>query len=51
MDKEQAWFWSERWQQGEKEATEDIIAGRIHEFLDAESAVDFLNGQIDKDAK
>ena len=51
MDKEQAWFWSERWQQGEKEATGDISAGRIHKFPDAESAVDFLHGQAGKSAK
>ena len=28
VDKEQAWFWTKRWQQGEKEAEEDIRAGR-----------------------
>ena len=25
----QAWFWSERWQQMEREADEDFAAGRI----------------------
>ena len=25
----QAWFWSERWQQMEREADEDIAAGRV----------------------
>jgi antitoxin PrlF len=48
VDKEQAWFWSERWQQGEKEASEDIRAGRTHDFPDAKSAVQFLNGKADK---
>ncbi|MHB1731998.1 MAG: hypothetical protein ACYCU8_00820 [Ferrimicrobium acidiphilum] len=26
---DQAWFWSERWQQMEQEADEDIAAGRV----------------------
>ncbi len=43
VDKEQAWFWSERWQQGEKEASEDIRVGRTHNFPDAKSAVHFLH--------
>lgn len=28
-DPEQSWFWSERWQQMEREADEDIRAGRV----------------------
>ena len=42
VDKEQAWFWSERWQQGEREAEDNIRAGRVHNFPDAKSAVAFL---------
>jgi len=42
VDKEQAWFWTNRWQQGEKEAEEDIHAGRTHRFPDAQSAIAFL---------
>lgn len=45
VDKEQAWFWTKRWQQGEKEAEEDIRTGRVHRFPDAKSAVAFLNSQ------
>ena len=26
---DQAWFWTERWQQMEREADEDIVAGRV----------------------
>jgi AbrB family looped-hinge helix DNA binding protein len=48
IDKEQAWFWTERWQKGEKEAEEDIRAGSIHRFPDAESAITFLHGQARK---
>lgn len=45
VDKEQAWFWTKRWQQGEKEAQEDIRAGRVHRFSNARSAVAFLNSR------
>jgi len=33
---DQAWFWTERWQAGEREANEDIAAGRTtrHEGVD-----------------
>ena len=48
VDKEQAWFWTKRWQQGEKEAEEDIRAGRVHRFPDSKSAVAFLHGQTEK---
>ena len=43
VDKEQAWFWTRRWQQGEREAEEDIGAGRLHKFDSAGEAVDFLH--------
>ncbi|MEW6275362.1 MAG: AbrB/MazE/SpoVT family DNA-binding domain-containing protein [Bacillota bacterium] len=29
---EQAWFWTREWQAGEKEADEDIAAGRVKTF-------------------
>lgn len=32
IDKSQAYFWTEEWQQGEREADEDIRAGRIQVF-------------------
>jgi len=38
IDKSQAYFWSERWQAGEKEAEEDIKAGRLRYFKNAEEA-------------
>lgn len=28
-DHDQAWFWTEEWQRGEREADEDIAAGRV----------------------
>ena len=45
IDKEQAWFWSERWQQGEREAEDDIRAGRVQKFPDAKSAISYLHKQ------
>jgi hypothetical protein len=48
VDKEQAWFWTNRWQQGEKEAEEDICAGRVHNFPDAKKAIAFLHKQAGK---
>jgi AbrB family looped-hinge helix DNA binding protein len=48
IDKEQAWFWTNRWQQGEKEAEEDIRAGHVHRFPDSKSAVAFLHRRAKK---
>ena len=51
VDKEQAWFWTNRWQQGEKEAEEDIRTGRVHSFADADKAVAFLHKQSGRKSK
>lgn len=32
IDADQAWFWTEEWQLGEREASEDIAAGRTRRF-------------------
>ena len=48
VDKEQAWFWTKRWQEGESEAEEDIRAGRIHRFDSAEEALTFLHRRVKK---
>ncbi len=37
IDASQAWFWTERWQQMEREADESFAAGRHKTFDDAES--------------
>ena len=49
VDKEQAWFWTRRWQEGEREAEEDIRAGRVHRFANAKKAVAFLHKRVKKD--
>lgn len=51
IDKDQAWFWSQRWQQGEREAEADIHAGLVHSFPDAKSAVSFLRKRASKKTK
>ena len=48
VDKEQAWFWTKRWQEGEREAEEDIRAGRIHRFDSAKKAIAFLHKRVKK---
>jgi len=39
---EQAWFWSNRWQAGEREASEQLAAGEGTVFDDAEAFLDSL---------
>ena len=39
---DQAWFWTEAWQEGEREASEDIAAGRVETFKDSDSFLDAL---------
>ena len=48
VNKDQAWFWTNHWLQGEKEAEEDIHAGREHNFPNAKQAVAFLHKQAGK---
>ena len=39
VDKSQAFFWTKKWQEGEKEADEDIKAGRVKVFDSAEELI------------
>ncbi len=48
IDPDQAWFWTERWQQMEREADEDIAAGRVKVFDDAESFLAELERILDE---
>ena len=43
IPKEQAWFWTERWQAGEREAQADIDAGRVHRFKNVDDAIEYLH--------
>ena len=39
---DQAWFWTERWQEMEREAQADIEAGRVSRYKDSDSAIEAL---------
>ncbi len=43
---DQAWFWTERWQKMEREADDDIAAGRTETFDTAEDFIADLDRQI-----
>lgn len=40
---DQHWFWTERWQRMEREADEDIAAGRVHAYEDVEELLAALD--------
>ena len=43
IDADQAWFWEKGWQEAEREAEEDIRAGRVSKvFASAEEGVEYL---------
>ena len=47
IDPEQAYFWTKEWQEGEREADEDIRAGRVSKAFDtAEEAVKALKSKV-----
>ncbi len=48
VDKDQAWFWTKRWQEGERQADEDIRAGRGRTFDNAEDAIAYLHERARK---
>lgn len=43
VDKNQAYFWTKRWQEGEREAEEDIKAGRVKTFESVEDLIKDLD--------
>ena len=43
VDKSQAYFWTKRWQKGEREADEDIKAGRVRVFDSVEDLIKDLD--------
>ena len=46
VDKEQSYFWSRRWQQGEAAVEADVAAGWVHDFPDAAGAVEYLHKRV-----
>jgi AbrB family looped-hinge helix DNA binding protein len=45
VDKEQSWFWQERWQKLEAEAEEDIRKGRVKSFDSVEELFDEIEAR------
>lgn len=43
IDAEQAWFWTKEWQEAEREAEEDIKAGRVKKFKNVEELIEDLD--------
>lgn len=43
VDKGQAYFWTKEWQQGEKEASDDIKTGRVKTFDSVEELIKDLD--------
>ena len=41
---ERAGFWFPEWQAGEREADEDIAAGRVSQFESVDEAIEHLRG-------
>jgi len=46
IPRDQRWFWTESWQQMEREVQEDYDNGRYYELDDVEDMIKFLNGEI-----
>ncbi len=42
IPEDQAWFWTERWQAMEREADEDIAAGRVSPAMDVDEFIESL---------
>ena len=42
IDADQAWFWTDTWQAGEREASEDITRGRTRRSDDGDAFLDSL---------
>lgn len=53
IDKDQIWFWTERWQKLEAEAEKDIRKGRVKTFNSVEELFDEIEegSKIDKNRK
>jgi antitoxin MazE len=48
VDKGQAYFWTKRWREGEREADEDIKAGRVRTFGSVEELIKDLDQENEK---
>lgn len=51
VDKDQAWFWSKHWQDGEREAEDDKITKRTKQFDDVNNLMEDLLEGVQKEEK
>jgi AbrB family looped-hinge helix DNA binding protein len=42
IDADQAWFWTDEWQKGEREASRDIARGRVRRGATGDEFIDTL---------
>lgn len=49
IEKDQRWYWTESWQQAEREAEADFAAGRSSGPMDVEDAIHWLHEPDDED--
>jgi len=45
VDSSQAYFWTSRWQEGEREAEEDLRAGRVSTFENVDDLIEDLTSE------
>ena len=43
---DQSWYWTPEWQAAEKDADDDIAAGRVHRFGNIKDAIGFLHREV-----
>jgi hypothetical protein len=43
---DQSWYWTPEWQSAEKDADDDIAAGRVHRFGNVGDAIGFLHREV-----
>jgi AbrB family looped-hinge helix DNA binding protein len=43
IDRSQAWFWTKEWQDGEREADEDIRMGRVSKAMNLDELMEHLD--------
>ena len=43
IDASQAWFWSKKWQEAEREAEADLRAGKVKKFKNIEELIEDLD--------
>ena len=48
IDKSQAWYWTKEWQEAERQADEDIAAGRVKSFDTVDELIKDLNQDRDQ---